>query len=60
MTNKPLVSFKLTSTNCVKYYLRDAALWPPLLVRAFIPHVAFDVAFEGKADMPLCTANVCF
>ena len=26
MTNKPLLSFKLTSANCVKYYLRDAAL----------------------------------
>jgi hypothetical protein len=23
-------------------------------------YVAFDVAFGGKADMGLCTANVCF
>src|SRR5262245_37259707 len=31
MTNKPLLSFKLTSANCVKYYLRVAALSLPAI-----------------------------
>ena len=25
-----------------------------------IPHVAFDVAFGGKADMGFCAAHVCY
>jgi hypothetical protein len=30
--------------------------WP----KADMPKNAIDVAFGGKADMPFCTAHVCF
>jgi hypothetical protein len=34
----------------------DVRIWP----LADIPYVAFDVAFEGKADIAYCSANVRF
>jgi hypothetical protein len=35
---------------------QNIGLWP----LADISSVAFDVAFGGKADMPVCIAHVCF
>jgi len=36
--------------------LSDVSYWP----KADMPKNAIDVAFGGKADMPCCTAYVCF
>src|SRR4029450_11148386 len=57
MTNKPLLSFKLTSANCVKYYLRDAALCCPLLAQSTSLAAAHMSTFREKADMPIAPRN---
>jgi hypothetical protein len=40
-------------------FARDGARFPIDEITCSPPY-AFDVALEGKADMPFCTAHVCF
>ena len=49
----------IAALDAAAAFARDGARFPIDEITCSPPY-AFDVAFEGKADMPFCTAHVCF